>query len=195
MRHLFVVIGIVWGVAGWGMLVFSPVSEVLRGEKQLFVGVNEFLYVDQFSVWNVAEIGFRYGITERWTVGVRSWRLGCVPGITYRVLGGVNHWFRLDFSFEGGYAYNLDQKEWLMTVEPGLVFDVTLARPVKASFSTGWRKFSWEEHVRWRLSAGLWIRWGSWIVIPEVSVIRFASFDPVLPPFYLNPGIAVGVSF
>lgn len=179
----------------WAIVGIPPVGDIAPGEKQILVGVNEFLYVDQFSAWDVGEVGFRYGVTERLAVGVRSWRLGLLGGISYCFIGDRNNWFRLGGFVEGGYGYHPEKKNWVSTYEPALVFDVSLARPVRVYLSTGWRKFSSEEYLRWRVSTGLWIRWRSVVFVPEVSVVRFAQFDPSLPPFYLNPAFSCGVSF
>jgi len=188
-------IAVVWlcSVSLWGIMSFPAVVGVVPQEKTLFVGANEFLYTDRFSVWDVPEVAFRYGISDRWAVSLRTWRAGVLVGGTYRLLGDANRWFRLGASLDGGYGYHPNHG-WRSTFEAGLVFDISLWRSVRVYCSTGWRWFSGEDTPWWRLSGGLSVRVGSWLVMPEISLVRFAVYEPTLPPMYMNPGLAVGIS-
>ncbi len=179
----------------WGIMATPMLMPVSPGENIVYGGGNEFLYLDQFEVWNIPEMGYKRGINDRWGVGIRTWRVGVLGDVSYVLLGNPNNWFRLSVAGGGGISYLPSSQQWEQTAEVTLGFDVTLARPVRAYFSVGWNFLSSEEHPLWRMSGALWIRWRSLIFLPEFSLVRFAQFDPSLPPFYFNPGIAIGFSW
>lgn len=196
MRFWLVFLGVFFGVASsFGLLAISPMMPISPGESVVWVGANEFLYADRFRVENVVEIGYRRGVGERLGVNLRSWRLGAVAGVSYLLLGDRNHWYRLTVSGDGGISRGINDTNWVTTTDVALGMDVSLWRSMSVYFSTGWRLFSLAEYPEWRLSAGIWMRWRSWVLLPEVSLVRFAQFDPSFPPFYFNPAVCVGFSF
>ncbi|URA11190.1 hypothetical protein [Thermospira aquatica] len=187
---LFLVGGFLWSIMSAPMLM--PVSP---GENIVYGGINEFLYLDQLEGWNIPEIGYKRGINEQWAIGIRTWRVGLLGELSYVFLGNPNSWFRCSGVGGGGFSYSVSTRQWEQTAEMALGFDVALARPIRAYFSTGWRFLSSTTYPFWRMSASLWIRWRSVVFLPEISLVRFAQFDPSLPPFYFNPGIAIGFSW
>lgn len=189
-------LGVFFGIASsFGLLVHSSVIPVSPGENVFWIGMNEFLYVDRFAVENMVEVGYRRGISDRLGVTLRSWRFGIVGGLSYLLMGNRNHWYRLTVSGDGGISRGINDTNWVTTTDVTLGIDVSLWRSVSAYFSTGWRLFSLAEYPEWRLSTGLWMRWRSWFCVPEISLVRFAQFDPSFPPFYFNPAVCVGFSF
>jgi len=178
----------------YGKLALPMSIPIMPKEKTVWIGANEFLYTDRLDAFNIPEIGFRYGITERWSGGIFLWRLGIGFTTYYRAIGNPNSWFRLGIHGDSGVCWETNNST-LSTTEVGIDFDVSLSKNALLFATTGWRWISPEQNPLWRLSGGVWLRRGSWAIVPEISLVRFAQFDPTLPPFYFNPGISLMMSW